>query len=207
MALEEETSADRGETASASIEAAGGVDSYVHQIIHSIPATLLGVDGEGWLQQERLRNLAALEAEACRILRAVPPERLTEPSPSLLLPLLQACLDEGRETLREVWAALLANVLVDGGRRVRRDFFDVARRLEPADAVLLDIAGRAGAASPADLSQMIRARGVDQGLLPAEIEVSLTALTTLKCLRVNDFGHPFLTPFGLRFWGACQPPS
>ncbi len=148
------------------IEAAGGLGCYLHQIIRAIPAELLGLQAEGWLKQRRTRNLARLEAETTRILQGMAKERLTEPSPSVVVPLLQECVDEGRESLQGFWVALLANVMVDGGRKVRREFFEVARRMEPADALLLDIAGMAGAASPADLSKIVRCRGVDRACFP-----------------------------------------
>src|SRR5271157_4986006 len=36
----------------------------------------------------------------------------------------------------------LANAMLDGGRKVRRDYFETVRQMEPADALLLTIVAR-----------------------------------------------------------------
>ena len=51
------------------------------------------------------------------------PDGISEPSPSVVLQLLEAAMDESREQLQDLWARLLADSMVDGGSKVRHDFF------------------------------------------------------------------------------------
>lgn len=64
---------------------------------------------------------------------------MQEPSVSVVLPMLQTAADEAREELQDLWAALLANAMQKKGASVRRVYFDLVRRFEPADAVLLSV--------------------------------------------------------------------
>jgi len=124
------------------VKAAGGMGTYLGRVVGSIPDNLLGLIAGDWLEHKRRRHLALLEANTARILEGIAEERLTEPSPSVVIPLLQAAVDEGRPELQALWAALLANAMLDGGRRVRRDYFDAVRQMEPSDALVLDLMGR-----------------------------------------------------------------
>jgi hypothetical protein len=124
------------------VKAAGGFSAYIARIFESIPDNLLGLMVGDWLAHKRRRHLAILEANTEGILEGIAADRLTEPSPSVLIPLLQASVDEGRPELQVLWAGLLANAMLDGGKRVRRDYFDAVRQMEPTDAIVLEIASR-----------------------------------------------------------------
>lgn len=115
----------------------GSVGTYLKDTLGTIPSDLLGISGGDWLHEQRARNLASMQAKTERHLEKVARERLQEPSVSLVLPLMQAAADERQEQLQELWAALLANAMVDDGRKVRRAFFDVVRQMDPADVLVL----------------------------------------------------------------------
>jgi hypothetical protein len=61
-----------------------------------------------------------------------------EPSFTVLMPLLEAAIDENRIELKNIWRRLLANAY-DPARstRVRVSFIEIAKRLDPYDAVIL----------------------------------------------------------------------
>ncbi len=118
------------------VQAAGGIGAYLARVFGSIPENLLNLMVGDWLEHKRRRHLADLEERTARHLEGIATERLTEPSPSVLIPLLQAAVDEGRPALQALWAALLANAMVDGGKRVRRDYFEAVRQMEPVDALV-----------------------------------------------------------------------
>src|SRR5579872_7200682 len=112
------------------VKAAGGFGSYLARIFQSIPDDVLGLLVGDWLQHKRRRHLAVLEVNTANILEGIAAEGFSEPSPSVVIPLLQAAVDEGRPELQAMWAALLANAMVDDGKRVRRDYFEAVRRME-----------------------------------------------------------------------------
>jgi len=144
MTDEAKAIAEVAKTTGEIVKAAGGFGSYLAKVFGSVPESLIGLGGGDWLAHKRRRHLAILEANTARILEVTAAERLTEPSPSVLIPLLQAAVDEGRAELQELWATLLANAMIDGGRKVRRDYFMLLHQLEPADVLALDIMMRIG---------------------------------------------------------------
>jgi hypothetical protein len=89
-----------------------------------------------------------LQASTDKLLDGVASERRSEISGSAFLPLIEVCVDERRHELQALWAALLANAMVDGGRRVRQDFFDVVKRMEPQYALVLKFLGDILSTSP-----------------------------------------------------------
>jgi hypothetical protein len=129
-------------TTGKAIDALRDTGSYLAGVFGSVPRDLVGVGGGDWLFHQRRRHLAKLEAATLTIVKQYEPERRTEPSPSVVLPLFGAAADEAREELQQLWAALLANTMLDGGVRVRRDFIETLRQLEPFDALVLDIFAR-----------------------------------------------------------------
>jgi hypothetical protein len=164
-----------------------------------------------------------------RFLEGIDTERLTEPSPSVLIPLLQAAVDEGRAELQDLWAALLANAMVDGGRRVRRDYFDAVRQMEPMDALVFDIIARRPnphsneiVTADADV-RFIEHQRMELGILPDDLAIAVAKLVKLGCVferhPIPIFPNaassgppepraypPSLTPFGRGLLAACKPP-
>ena len=119
------------------VKAAGGVGSYVARVLGSVPENLLGLIVGDWLEHKRRRHLRLLELNTARLLETIEIERITEPNPARLIPLLQAAADEAEPELQTMWAALMANVMLDGGSKVRHDYVQVLRTLCPQDALLL----------------------------------------------------------------------
>lgn len=203
--------AEVAKTAGEVVKAAGGVGSYLAGVFSSIPQDALGLMVGDWLNHKRRRNLAQLEANTARILEGIDRERLTEPSPSVLIPLLQAAVDEDRAELQALWATLLANVMIDGGHRVRRSFFDVIRQLEPADAFVLDLIRRSLNRDAGDdrsareaAMQFLRNEAADAGISANSLEVSLDALGRSGCVQPRERGGPPpLSAFGLAMLDAC----
>jgi hypothetical protein len=199
------------ETTGKGVDLVRDIGAFLNRTVGTIPADLLRVGGGDWLHEVAERNLARLRARTARLLEEIEPERIAEPSPSLVLPLLQAAADESRERLQELWAALLANALVDGGIRVRRDYFEVVRQMEPLDALLLDIVRRhpVPVATSQD-SQREREVLLDRetaavGLAGTDLWISVGKLRELRCLDSHWPGA--LTFFGTGLTAACQPPA
>jgi hypothetical protein len=117
----------------------------VSKTVGTIPEDLLGIAGEDWLKEQRKRNLISLQAMTEKKLQnRINAGTLTEPSVSVVLPLLKTAADENRPELQELWAGLLATSFQsDGGQRVRRAYFDTLTQMEPLDAVLFDAIIRA----------------------------------------------------------------
>jgi hypothetical protein len=187
------------------VRAAGGLGAYLAGVFGSIPADTLGLLVGDWLAHKRRRHLTLLEANTARILESIASGRLSEPSPSVLIPLLQASVDEGRHELQALWAALLANAMVDGGKRVRRDYFEAVRQMEPVDARLLDLIRRFPPATEGGrnvaLFDAIEKAGIGQPDLP----IGIQKLSKLECV-VSKPGGPVLMPFGKGLLEACSPP-
>jgi hypothetical protein len=62
------------------------------------------------------RNEIRFAAKLVEELAKVSNERRTEPSLSVILPIVEAARDESREEIQDLWVALLANAMLDGGR-------------------------------------------------------------------------------------------
>jgi hypothetical protein len=189
------------------VRSADGIGSYLARVVGSIPENLLGLAAGDWLDHKRRRHLAVLEANTARILESISTDLLTEPSPSILIPLLKAAVDEGREELQQIWAALLANAMADGGRKVRRDYFGAVSQMEPSDALVLEIYSRRRGpfATPADLAfiddefRRLNVTRIEQG-------IACRTLYRLGCLG-NDDNFAVLTDFGHGLMDACRSPK
>jgi Abortive infection alpha len=186
---------------------AGG---YLAAVFGSVPHDLVGAMGGDWLHETRRRNIAQLQANTDKLLDAIAVERRTEISGSVFLPLIDACIDEGRPELQALWAALLANAMVDGGRKVRRDFFDAVKRMEPADAHILNALGEIQARGGGNADEWMRQlthEAKKPGISDIDLWVSIEALLELKCFRLHPAHLPEVTPFGFALLGACHPPT
>ena len=195
------------------IDLVGGAGAWLDRTVGSIPANLFRVAGGDWLGEVAERNLARMRAKTARILASIDAKRITEPSPSVVLPLLTAAMDESREDLQDLWAALLANAMVDGGRRVRRDYFDAVRQMEPLDATVLDVVARSPNQGASD-SEMLRIAiaFIEQERQRLAIPYDDLAIATGKLVKLDCLTPPrphypaSLTPFGRGLLLACKPP-
>jgi len=110
-----------------------------------IAENALGLAGGDWLSEKRLRNRQRLREETEKILQAEGADLDDDPSPSVVIPLLQAAQDESREEMLKLWATLMATAM-DPNRRslYRRQFVDLVKNLEPGDALMLPHIPEAG---------------------------------------------------------------
>lgn len=107
--------------------------------VTNITENALGLLGGDWLSEKRARNRARLKQETENLLERRNIKLDTDPSPSVVMPLLSAAQDEGREELIKLWAALLAAGSDPALRgSYRREFVDIVKKLEPPDILLLE---------------------------------------------------------------------
>jgi hypothetical protein len=201
-----------------------GAAGYVAKTIGSVPQDLIGVLGADWLHEKRRRNLARLQRESALMIDALEADRISEPSPSLVIPLLTSAVDEGREELGRMWAALLANVMVDQGKRVRRDFFETLRQLEPEDAVLLEtVRGFPYQGDPSDAAgekgkiknrTFLQESLAQRQLGEDRVVLSIATLRRMLCIAFpglnvapSELPRARLTSFGRELLLACSPPT
>ncbi len=213
MVLTDAEATAAGEAAKAAgtaLVVAAGAGGWLARTVGTIPEDILGIAGGDWLHQTRRRNLAKMEAKTAKSLDGIDATRRTEASPSVVLPLLEAAADESREELQALWAALLANACLDGGKRVRRAFFDALRTMEPVDALVLELHINRPNRHTSEASSyqrddewMITQLAV-KGFSQRDLAISTEALQTLKCLaRIGSIVTHHATPFGLALFEAC----
>ena len=199
-------------TAVATVAAKHG--TYLSKVIGSIPEDALGLAVGDWLKEKRRLNLAKLKDSVDKQISDLRQSRISDPSPSSLLPILRAAADESRETLQSMWANLLANLLTDGGKRVRRLFFDILERLDPLDAKVLDFlwsevrygtTATGSAVTENKKKQLSKLLG-DIGINQTDLRVSLEALRSHNLINTSEWTDQIgLTYLGHAFLVACRP--
>lgn len=207
---EAEAVTEVAKTAGKAIDLARGVGGYLKETLDTVPHDLIGLAGGDWLHQQRRRNIAKMQARTERILEGVERERISEPSVSVVVPLLEAAADEGREELQDLWAGLLASAMMDGGRKVRRAFFETLRKLEPTDALVLEIYGKIAKDTlmkvQGEYDRFISDERERLHISELEWDLSVVALGDAG---LGDGGHPgppMLTLYGTAFLSACCTP-
>jgi hypothetical protein len=186
------------------IDAAVGVGGFLRQTLGTIPEDMIGLAGGDWVHEQRRRNKGKITAKTERMLDGVARERITEPSVSVVLPLLEAAADETREDLQELWAALLANAMLNGGKRVRRMFFEIVRRMEPNDAVVFRIIGEHTNLG-STIASLIDEDRTSAGIGQWEYQVALEALTEMKLIKRDNTGQePRFLPLGHELLAMCE---
>jgi hypothetical protein len=189
------------------LDMASAVGGYVFKIVGTVPEDLIGVLGGDYLHHQRRRNLAAMAAKTALRIEQIggrAPE-LTEPSASLVVPLLQAAADENREELQDLWAALLARAMTGGGRRIRRQFFSIIEALEPSDAVVFEAVCRPPVRQEDRIIQEMNACGIER----SEYQVSIESLASLNLLKPSNTNSPIvdITSLGRELWSVLQTSS
>ncbi len=178
------------------VDAVSGVGRYAAEVFGTVPHDVVGVAIGDRLRQRRTENAIRYQAKTIALLAGVDPARISPPSPSVLIPWMTAAADEEREELCDLWAALLANAALDGGRKVRREFFETLRQMEPPDAVLLEVFPRAPAQSQNETQEVALQRLFSDrmGHGGADMHLSLHALEKLGCLMRSLYWTS--TPYG-----------
>jgi hypothetical protein len=171
---------------------------------------------KGFFGQKQKENLVEVTEKAREKLAEVDPARISEPSPSILNPLVEAACQESRKELQDLWAAILANSTIDGGVKVRREYIDLLSQLEPVDAVVLQVVaeipspsrwldGNEGRLNSDFLAEQRRAKHIDDDTWA----VSCRTLGEVGCIEAGiNLGavamHPRTTPLGRMLLAACS---
>jgi hypothetical protein len=167
----------------------------------------------GKTQDENLKNIGQKTAEK---MAGIAPERMTAPSPSIITPLIEAACQESQEQLQDIWAALLANTLLDHSKKVQKDMIAAVKKFEPIDAIVLKIvAGMPNPTQADNISRQNNRQYLNSGRQPVSIfsdewEVSLKRLQKLDCISLwaaqpgdPPSGMPNTTAFGRQLLAAC----
>lgn len=181
---------------------------------------------EMWRDQVRIyrygRQLKLLEKaermaqDAGFVPQAVPPK--------ILFPLLEGASFEDNEDLHDMWAALLANAASPGQQNVRAAFIGTLRQMSPDEALVL----RYMRSCESDMAPFVAILEEYKRLFPEEAHNphsnprgnedrlyrsvnaclnSLEAAKTVSLRSVMGESYLQLTPFGVTFLEACEPPK
>ena len=179
------------------VDAVAGVGHYAAEVFGTVPHDVVGIAVGDRLRQRRTENAIRYQARTIALLAGVDPARISPPSPSVLIPWMTDAADEERKELCDLWAALLANAALDGGRKVRREFFQTLRQMEPPDAALLEVFPLVPAQPQNETQDGALQRLLSERTGPggADVHLSLHALEKLGCLRLPSIYWTF-TPYG-----------
>lgn len=175
---------------SKAIDAGTGLAAYLDRVLGRLPDNLVGFLGD-YIEHKRLRNAADLWAGTKEHLRK---RGVTEPldvTPSVLLPLLGAAMDEDRAILKELWAKLLAAAM-DPNRAefVRPSLIALLKQMDPLDARVLESLAAAGhlQTSASDLADRLAKK---LGVSRDDAYFSLEHLHELGLSQAGPEAHPF----------------
>jgi hypothetical protein len=186
------------------IDAVSGAGSYLANVLDRLPHNLVGIVGDQVAHYRRRRWIEMNEDLEKDLTDRGVKERI-EPSFTVLLPLLEAAVDENREELKDLWRRLLANAC-DPSRssKVRGSFIEIAKKLDPTDAVVLEKIGSAigaGQIKP-NVRDFIH---TSLNLELPEIMVSFDNLTSLGLLfSQQERFNPHITDKGALFLRAIE---
>jgi len=160
----------------------------------------------GYIGPTQEENLRKIGNAARDMVADIDRGRLSEPSPSVLTPIVEAACQESREGLQERWACLLANAVVDKGKTVRGDFTGILAQFDPQDAVALTVVkATEGAAHHAE---SVRDELKRSDLSMDDYLFSREKLQRLGLVRINPGTNAILlVPAGRLFLAACSRPS
>src|SRR5262245_40492434 len=123
------------ETATKALTVAEKAGGYIAGVVGQLPHNVVGIAND-YFAQVRIRCADKFERKTKAILAGRNIPEMRELSPSVGVPLIQAAVDEDRDELAELWAAMMANAL-DPSRMVpRRGLVEVLKRLEGSDVLV-----------------------------------------------------------------------
>lgn len=155
-------------------------------------------------QKERRRiRRERIGASTLKLLVERGVEERVQPHEPTIEAIFEGSQDENRPELQDLWVRLLA-AAIDPSRsaRVRHEFIEAVKKLEPLDAVLLASLNRADASTEANAAVAFAGRLIRQ---VDEVAVSLAHLAQLECVanptstltdRFNPHHRVHLLPFG-----------
>ena len=170
----------------------------VIQPFAGVVSDVIGLAGGDYIKEIRARNRAKLHADTKAILEERGVDKLEEPNPTIIAPIITEAQDESREELQDIWARLLAAAL-DPSRssRYRREFVNAAKRLEPTDVKVL-LSMRDGNANEHGQVNIVAEQS---GVPKDQVLVAFESLIEAKCCTNNNGNHfpvtgVFVSPLG-----------
>ncbi len=127
------------EATKAVAEQAGGLGRYLADVLGTLPHDLVGKFGDR-VAHARARQAAKLYSGTKKILEDAGYDisKLSFPTASIEVPLLEAATMEDRDGLSQLWEKLLAAAIAPDTRsRVRVRHIEILKALEPLDALIL----------------------------------------------------------------------
>jgi hypothetical protein len=187
------------------VDAATGAGGYIAGVLDRLPHNLVGVIGDRVSHYRARRWIEMNEDLEKDILERGIKERI-EPSFTVLMPLLEAAIDENRAELKKLWRRLLVNAY-DPARssRVRASFIEIGKRLDPYDALILQKMGEASTGGALKPNSRDFLHASLQLPIP-EIMVSFDSLKDLGLLIAQaERFNPHLSDKGALFLAAVAP--
>ncbi|MHC2437673.1 Abi-alpha family protein [Bradyrhizobium sp. USDA 4451] len=154
----------------------------------------------------RERNLDAITRKTQKILEERNAQDNAKPIPEQLgVQLLEHAQGETRETIQDLYAALLANAMDEHfARDVRPEFIQVVSQLQPIDAMILNTIKQNHMEPSRRVFGSNHICEALENYRPTAIEVSLEHLRKLGCLGSHAQGT-VISNFGIEFMTACDP--
>jgi len=172
--------------------------------ITAVAENAIGLLGGDWLSEKRQRNRERLLNKSREKLNARGADVDDDPSPSVIKPLLSAAQEESRDELLDVFASLVATAMDPKTRgQYRREFVDIAKELEPVDALVLPIFDTTGHLEPSRAIFIMNTLGITRD----EYEISRQNLARLNLLNTRSGESklsPSITPLGRLFVRAVK---
>ncbi len=178
--------------------------SYLAKILGDLPQDLVGLIIGDKVKARRLVQAEKLWETAKHYLRE---QQVTEPEPpslNVVIPILEAAVNENREELQDLWARLLAaSMNPKKSNLVRLKFIEISKKFDPLDARVLDwmYSHEGGIFSNLPDKGMKQIQS-DLTISEDEILVSLENLADLGLIndpRNTGSGAYTLRPFGREF--------
>ena len=115
---------------------------------------------------------------------------------------------KAEKQLQDLWARMLANSMIDGGSKVRNDFFTTLKGLEPLDVAVLDLFSMPEIAEFTNeqhsrMTRVLREQRVEAFNEDA-LTVSLEALQASRCVTFGASNVWRLMAYGRAFMTACR---
>jgi hypothetical protein len=105
-------------TTGKALEIVQGTGGWLGSVLGRLPEDLIGLAGADWVHEKRRRTIAQMQAQTAEFIAVLAPDRLIEPSPSVVLPLLQSAANEARPELQRpsgTWGVLWTRSVVVTG--------------------------------------------------------------------------------------------
>jgi hypothetical protein len=88
-------------TTGKALEIVQGTGGWLGSVLGRLPEDLIGLAGADWVHEKRRRTIAQMQAQTAEFIAVLAPDRLIEPSPSVVLPLLQSAANRPGQSCRD----------------------------------------------------------------------------------------------------------